>query len=61
MSGQPLRLSDRKRSKSTLNLSGSTAVIPRQKQAALLAALPRPCAKMPSFRQKRMMSATMRK
>ena len=61
MSGGSFRARETKRSKRTSIREGSTDVIPRQKQTAELAALPRPWQRIPRLRAKRTMSWTVRK
>ena len=61
MSGGSSRSRLMKRSKSMSLRVGSTAVIPRQKQTALLAAAPRPWQRMPCPRAKATTACTVRK
>ena len=61
MSGGSLRSRLMKRSNSRCERSGSTAVMPRQKHTAELAAEPRPWHRMPLERANVTMSCTVRK
>ena len=61
MSGGSARSRERNRSKRSPIRTGSTLVIPRQKQTAELAAEPRPWQRMSRSRQKRTISTMVRK